>query len=143
MSGFSIQNIKKLVYNILIEDVTLKALLGGTENIFHFHPRQPSDIAYPIIVYNILGIEDGIYDADRNADINRVSLNFDIFSSETSTKEADDITDRIYALLHSQVISDDNVLVYTCFRVFQDESFDETAQCWRINTRYEITNTGK
>ena len=141
--AFSIQNIKQLVYNKLSGDSTLVSLLGGTANIFHFHPKQEKNITYPIVVYNILGLEDDIYDVDRNADINRVTINMDIFSSNSTTKEADDIADRIYALLHNQAISDSNLIVYTCFRVYQDENFDDTSQCWRINTRYEITNAGK
>lgn len=141
--GFSIQNIKKLVYDKLKNDATLITLLGGTSNIFHFHPKQESNIAYPIIVYNILGLEDYVYNEDQNADINRVTMNFDVFSSTSSMKEADDISDRIYALLHSQGISDSNLIVYTCFRVYQDENFDDTSQCWRINARYEITNAAK
>jgi hypothetical protein len=119
--AFSINNIKKLVYNILNTDAILINLLGGNSNIFHFHPRQESNITYPIVVYNILGIEDDVYDVDRNADINRVSINIDIFSSKTSTEEADNISDRIYALLHNQEISNNNIIVYTCFRVYQDE----------------------
>jgi hypothetical protein len=141
--GFSIQNIKKLIYDKLINDSTLVSLLGGTPNIFHFHPKQEANITYPIVVYNILGLEDDVYSVDRNADINRVTMNIDIFSSTSNTKEADDIADRIYALLHSQVISNTDIIVYTCFRTFQDENFDETAQCWRINSRYEITNADK
>jgi hypothetical protein len=141
--GFSIQNIKKLVYNKLKNDATLLALLGNNANVFHFHPKQESNVPYPILVYNILGLEDDVYDVDRNADINRVTLNIDIFSSTASTKEADDIADRVYALLHSQEISDSNIIVYTCFRVYQDENFDDSSQCWRINARYEITNAGK
>jgi hypothetical protein len=141
--SFSIQNIKKLVYNKLIGDATLISLLGGIPNIFHFHPKQEDNITYPIVVYSILGLEDDIYNVDRNADINRITLNIDVFSSTSNMTEADNISDRIYALLHNQEISDVNIIVYTCFRAFQDESWDETAQCWRINSRYEITNAGK
>lgn len=140
---FSIQNVKKLIYNKLTNDSALIVLLGGVSSIFHFHPKQEENIYYPIIVYSILGLEDDVYDVDRNADINRVTINIDIFSSTANTKEADDIADRIYTLLHSQNISDSNLIVYTCFRTYQDETFDETAQCWRINARYEITNAGK
>ena len=141
--GFSVQNLKKLVFSVLKDDATLITLLGGNENIFHFHPKQESNIPYPIVVYSILGIEDNPYDSDRNADINTLIINIDVFSSDSSMKEADDIADRIYALLHGQSISDDNILVYTCYRGYQDETYDDTSQCWRINARYNITNASK
>jgi len=141
--GFEIQNLKKLVYDRLKDDSTLIALLGGTANIFHFHPKQESNIPYPIVVYSVLGIEDNPYDADRNANINNLVLNIDVFSSDSSMKEVDDIADRIYALLHGQNFSNDDIIVYSCYRDFQDENYETEGQVWRINARYSLTNSGK
>ena len=141
--GFEIQNLKKLVYDRLKDDSTLIALLGGTANIFHFHPKQESNIPYPIVVYSVLGIEDNPYDADRNANINNLVLNIDVFSSDSSMKEVDDMADRIYALLHGQNFSNDDIIVYSCYRDFQDENYETEGQVWRINARYSLTNSGK
>ena len=124
-------------------DATLIALLGGSENIFHFFPKQEDEIIYPIIVYNIIAIEDNAYNSDRNADINTLLLNIDVFSSDDTITEADNIADRIYALLHTQSISDSNVKVFTCFRTKQDEIFEEESMSWRINIHFEITNVAK
>lgn len=143
MASFSIRNLKKLVYSKLSNDATLITLLGGDTNIFHFHPQQESNIPYPIVVYNILGITDNPYDADRNAGINSLILNIDVFSSDSSMQEADDIADRIYTLLNGQNLSDDNIIVYTCYREYQDESYEQDGQVWRINMRYNITNASK
>jgi len=140
---FNLQNLKQLIYEKLANDATLIALLGGNSNIFHFHPQQASNIPYPIIVYNILGIEDNVYDSDRDGGINACIINIDIFSSSSTTEEADNIADRVYALLHNQNLSNTNVLVYTCYRDYQDENFDESSQCWRINAHYEVTNVAK
>ena len=141
--SFNIQTLKKLVYDRLKEDSTLVTLLGGTANIFHFYPKQESNIPYPIVVYSVLGIEDNPYDADRNANINSLILNIDIFSSDSSMKEADDIADRIYTLLHGQNFSNDDVIVYSCYRDYQDENYETDGQVWRINARYNLTNAGK
>ena len=141
--SFSIQILKKIVYDKLSNDATLIALLGGTANIFHFHPKQESNISYPIVVYSVLGIEDDIYNTDRNANINSLLLNIDIFSSTSSIKEADDIADRIYILLHGQNLSNDDIIIYSCYRDYQDENYEEIGQVWRINARYNIVNAGK
>jgi len=141
--GFSLKNLKELIFKILSEDTALIALLGGTANVFHFHPQQESDVPYPIVVYSILGIEDNPYDADRNANINSLILNIDVFSSASTMTNADAIADRIYALLHGQNVSDDNVIAYTCYREYQDENYEQEAQCWRINARYNLTNANK
>jgi len=141
--SFNIQTLKKLVYDRLKDDSALVILLGGTANIFHFYPKQESNIPYPIVVYSVLGIEDNPYDADKNANINSLILNIDIFSSDSSMKEADDIADRIYALLHGQNFSNDDVIVYSCYRDFQDENYETDGQVWRINARYNLTNAGK
>ena len=141
--SFNIQTLKKLVYDRLKDDSALVILLGGTANIFHFYPKQESNIPYPIVVYSVLGIEDNPYDADKNANINSLILNIDIFSSDSSMKEADDIADRIYALLHGQNFSNDDVIVYSCYRDYQDENYETDGQVWRINARYNLTNAGK
>jgi len=141
--GFSITNLKKLIYSKLSEDTALIALLGGTANIFHFHPKQEDNITYPIVVYNIIAIEDNVYNTDRNADINNLTLNIDVFSSNSTMTEADGIADRIYTLLQGQNLSDDNIIVYSCYRNYQDEEYIDNAQCWRINARFNITNSGK
>jgi len=143
MSSFSVQTLKKLVYDKLKDDATLIALLGGTANIFHFHPKQESNIPYPIVVYSILGIEDNPYDSDRNADINSLILNIDVFSANSTMEEADNIADRIYQLLHGQSLSNDDVVAYSCYRDYQDENYEEDGQVWRINARYNLTNAGK
>ena len=141
--SFVISNLKKLIYDKLKDDSALVTLLGGTANIFHFHPKQESNIPYPIIVYHILGIEDGVYDIDNDIDVNRLTLNIDVFSSNSTMTEADNLADRLYALLHRQNLSDSNIIAYSCFRKFQDENCEESSQCWRINARYELTNASK
>ncbi len=141
--GFDIQTLKKLVYDILVNDATLKTLLGGTANVFHFHPPQESNIPYPIVVYSVLGIEDNPYDSDISADINSLILNIDVFSSDSSMKEADDIADRIYTLLNGQTLSNASIIVYSCYRTFQDETYEQDAKVWRINARYNLTNSSK
>ena len=143
MPSFNLSNLKKLVYDKLKDDDSLITLLGGTANIFHFHPKQESNIPYPIVVYSIIGIEDGVYNADNNAGVNRLTLNIDVFSSNSTMTEADNIADRIYTLLHRQNLSNSNIMVYSCFRKYQDESYEESARCWRINSRYELTNASK
>ena len=143
MSAFNIQTLKQLVYDKLKNDTTLVNLLGGTANIFHFHPQQESNISYPIIVYSVLGVEDSPYNTDRNADINNLILNIDVFSSDSSMAEADGIADRIYALLHGQDLSNSNIIVYSCYRDYQDENYESDGQVWRINARYNLTNAGK
>ncbi len=141
--SYSTTNLKKLIYNVLKNDSALVTLLGGSENIFHFYPKQENNIPYPIVVYNIIGIEDNAYNNDRNADINTLLLNIDVFSSEDTITEADNIADRIYALLHTQSISDASVKVFTCSRTSQDEIFEEESMSWRINIHFEITNVAK
>jgi len=143
MATFSIQTLKKLVYDKLKSDATLIALLGGTANIFHFHPQQASDIPYPIVVYSILGIEDNVYNADITGSINSLIINIDIFSSDSSTEEADKIADRIFVLLNGKNLSNDSVIVYSCYRDFQDENYEADGQVWRINARYNLTNAVK
>jgi hypothetical protein len=140
---FNLQELKQLFYTILKNDATLISLLDGHESIYHFYPKQEDNVPYPIVVYSILGIQDNQYNPDIEAGINKLTLNIDIFSDNSSTKEADDIADRIYALLHAKNISNDNILAYTCFRVYQDESYEDNSQTWRINARYEVTNTSK
>ena len=141
MSTFKLQDLKQLVYNLLKNDTTLIGLLDDHESIYHFYPKQEDKVPYPILVYSILGIQDNQYDSDIDTGINKLTLNIDIFSDNSSTKEVDDIADRVYELLHAKSISDDNILAYTCYRVYQDESFEDNSQTWRINARYEITNT--
>jgi len=141
--AFDIQKLKQLVYDKLKDDATLIALLGGDSNIFHFHPQQASDIPYPIVVYSVLGIEDNAYDSNRNSGINNLVINIDIFSSDSSTEEADKIADRVYALLNGQNLSNDDIIVYTCYRDFQDENYEADGQVWRINARYNLTNAVK
>lgn len=141
--GFSVQTIKQLIYTKLSTDSVLIALLGGNINIFHFYPNQEKNLLYPIVVYSILAITDNPYDADRNADINSFVFNIDVFSDNSSMKEADDIADRIYALFHGKNLSNTDVVAYTCYRQYQDETYEADGRVWRINARYNLTNSGK
>ena len=141
--GFNTINLKKVIFDTLKNDSVLIALLDGNENIFHFYPKQESNIPYPIVVYQLLGVEDDVYDNDQNTGVNTALVNIEVFSDSPTMEEADKIADRVYALLNFQSLSNSDVITYSCLRKSQTEIYDETAQVWRITAQYELTNAAK
>ena len=132
--------LKELIYDTLIGDAPLVALLGDVSKIKHGSPLQLAE--YPCVVYNIITESDNPYDNDRSAGIARTRLAIQVFSSSDSSLEADEIEDQIYTLLNGSTLSNSDILMYSIYRVSRSPIFEPDHNVWRIESRYDLTNVG-
>ncbi len=133
--------LNELIFSKLDTDVTLKALLGGNNKVRHANPLQKSE--YPCVVYSIIADSDNSYRTDRPSDIVTTRLGISVFTTNTSSKTADQIEDRIYALLEGKNLSNSNFLVYTCYRISKTPMFEPEQGVWRMESRYDLVNVLK
>jgi len=130
--------LKELVYNKLIGDAPLVALLGDASKIRHGSPLLKAE--YPCLVYNIIAETDNPYNADKSADIARTRLAIQVFSNSDSSTVADQIEDQVYTLLHGQSLSNSDILMYSAYRVAKNPIFEPDHNVWRIESRYDLVN---
>ena len=138
MADKNIYNVKKAVYNKLINDNTLLGLLGGN-NIFHKHP--PKKAVFPSIIYDIASDMDNPYNEnDETGKLTETEIRISVFSDSKKSSISDNIEARIKTLLNGQrTLDDSNIICYSCYRSMMiSQMFDEEQQIWITHTRYRL-----
>jgi hypothetical protein len=133
--------LKELIFSKLDNDATLKGLLGGNNKVRHANPLQISE--YPCVVYYVIMDTDNPYNADVPTGIVTTRLGISVFTTGTSSKLADQIDDRVYALLEGKILSNSDYLVYTCYRKSTLPLFEPDHSVWRTESRYDLVNVLK
>jgi hypothetical protein len=137
----STQKFKKLIFDTLNNDITLRGLLGGIGRIKYGSPENLSN--YPCATYQILAEEDEPYRPDVETFITRARVITIAFVKDPSPLIAGNIDDRIQALLHGAHLSDANVKVFSCSRVNKSERFEPQVNVWTIQSSYDIVTITK
>lgn len=138
MTQRNTQKLKELIFTVLNTDSTLQGLLGGSGKIKHANPLAKAQ--YPCVVYDLLGDIDEPYESDVPSGVSRTRLMIQIFSNSVQSKQADDIEDRIYELLHGKSLSNSDYIVYTSYRDSRAPFFEAEISVWRIESRYDLVN---
>ena len=130
--------LKALIFDTLNDDVPLRTLLGGVDRVRHGNPDQLSQ--YPLVTYSILTELDEVYDTDIPCNITDSRVLVICYSTETSSEQVSDLSDRVYVLLHGQNLSDANVQVYTSYRQTSEPIFEPEVKVWRVVSSYSMVN---
>lgn len=130
--------LKELIYGTLSGDAALEALLGGAGNVRHASPQQLSD--YPLVVYSFIDEEDNPYEIDLPDNTTNTIVLIECFSSNSDTAQVDALTDRVYALLHGQRLSNTDVQVYSAYRTSKAPIFEPEIEVQKTESIYNIFN---
>lgn len=133
--------LRELIFSKLDGDATLKVLLGGDNKVRHANPLQKSQ--YPCVVYYIITDSDNPYDTNLPSDIVKTRLGISVFTTDTSSKQADEIEDQVFALLEGKNLSNSDYLVYSCYRISKMPLFEPDQNVWRMESRYDLVNALK
>jgi hypothetical protein len=134
-----INKLKKLIFDTLNNDVTLRNLLGSTNRVRHGNPKQLSE--YPLVTYYILAETDEPYENDFACNIAESNVIIQCYSTETSSEQVDDLNDRVYTLLHGQNLSDSNAILYSTYRRTSEAVQEPGIEVQRRVSVYAIVNT--
>jgi hypothetical protein len=132
--------LNKVIYDRLNSSSALIAKIGAGR-VKHSSPLNISE--YPCVTYQLFSDQDDPFGEDRSAGIATSLFDIQIFSNSTSSKEADEIEDIIYALFHDVSFASDGVIVYSCVRQGKTPIYEEEIKVHRILTTYRITNSYK
>lgn len=130
--------LKALIFNTLNNDLTLRALLGGTGRVRHGNPDQLSQ--YPLVTYYIVQESDEPFNSDIGSNIMDSRVEIQSYTNSTSSEVVQDIDDRIRALLHGQQLSDTDVMVYSAYRISSVPIYEAEIKVWRIASTYSFKN---
>jgi len=134
--------LNKIVYTALKSDVTLLAALGGSASkIKHAGPMNLSE--YPCLTYKILQETDNAYNSDQKTDITNSYIITQVFSANTSPKEAYTINDAVFGALDGKSLSNAKILVYIAHRQSTTPVYEPTVKVWRVDSTYKLTNVVK
>lgn len=128
--------LKSLIYSTLTSNLSLVALLGSASKIKQGSPKQISE--YPCVCYNLIGAVDEPFNPDQPTGISEEILRIEIFSSESSTKQADEISDLVYSILHGARLSNDEVITYSCYRTGYTQAPEPETNTTHIIHRYSV-----
>ena len=131
--------LKTSLFTLLNNDATLLALLGSAGRVKYGSPDQNQQ--YPCVCYFSLTEVDGVYDADSDdVDVVRSVFIVEVFSKEESPAQADNIEDRVYALLNRANLNSSDQMVFTVRRDSKSSFYDADVQINRVQATYSITN---
>lgn len=140
MATKNIGLLKKSVFSLLNDNTTLRTLLGGTGRIHHRNP--PVKPSYPHVIYEIIIDTDNPFNEDNaNGEITETLLTLNIFSSETSSTESDNIEAQTKVLLHKKTtdLTNVDIMCYSCLRVrMSAPQFNSRLKIWIASARYSI-----
>ncbi len=132
-----IKAIKKLIYDTLTGDYTLKQLLGSTDSIYHSFP-QTEEIKHPAIFYNIISEETYPYrENDENSSMTEIVFGIDVVDDGVNSEKSDNIENRVFFLLNGKYLKNSDVAFKQALkRTYFFQFYDSEARVWRTVTRY-------
>lgn len=132
------KNLKKLIYTKLTGDMTLQTLLGGAGKIKYANEENLSE--YPCVVFRLFPEIDEPYNPSMATGIIKSHFLVESITRNVSSELSGQLSDRIYALLHGQSLSNTDVMIYSCYRSRSDEIQMQGQDVWKVVDEYEIVN---
>jgi len=133
--------LKRIIFNALNNDITLRNLLGGTNKVRHANPLQVSE--YPCVVYNFRRNDSRFFNEDERLNVYRTYLKVISFSTDTSETDVDDISDRVHEILHGKCFSSDIIQVYYVEEKHRISIYEDRIKVWRQELNFDVVNSIK
>jgi hypothetical protein len=140
MAAKNIQILKKQVFSLLKNDVTLTNLLGGSGHILHKQPNK--NAVYPCVIYAVINDSDFPYNEDSGeSDVTTSFIRITVFSKNSGTEQVDNIEYRVKQLLHGQrALDSSEIICYSCYRENMTEPIrDPDDTTWIQTSRYRTS----
>jgi len=137
----STTELKKIIFNTLNNDITLRNLLGGTNKVRHANPLQVSD--YPCVVYSFRRSDSRFFNEDNRLNVYRTYLKIINFSTSTSETEVDEISDRVHEILHGKSFQGDIINIFYIEEKYRMSFYEDRVKIWRKELNFDVANCVK
>ena len=142
MATRNTSKLRELIQTTLTDDTgvgSLEALLGSSGRIINGNPNNVAE--YPCVSWQILGGEDEPYNPNIETGIERSYLVVEVFGNTENPDALGPIEDRVYSLLHGQILSNSDIRVYSCQRTSTENIYEPEVRVWRLVSKYNLVNS--
>ena len=135
------KELKKLIFNVLNDDIPLRNLLGGINKVRHANPLQVSE--YPCIIYNLRQSTGRFFDEDERTNVFRTYLKIIVFTTDTSSTDIDELADRVHETLHGKSFSNDIINMFYIEEKYRMPFYEDRVKIWRTELNFEVASCVK